>query len=111
MSIESAEEENVSVITCDLQGIVQSFSEGASRLFGWTADELVGKQTVAVFHKPEAVSELVPRLLKQASEEGLFEEVVTLVRKDGSEFKARLSVRPTYRAGKMIGYMGRTVKV
>ncbi|MFQ5838983.1 MAG: PAS domain S-box protein [Thermoplasmata archaeon] len=105
------EGEDVSVVTCDLEGIVQTFSQGASKLFGWEPEEVVGKQTVAIFHKPEAVQELVPRLLKQASEEGLFEEEVTFMRKDGAEFRARLTVRPIIRDGKMVGYMGRTVKV
>jgi PAS domain S-box-containing protein len=105
------ESQDVSIITCDLQGVVQTFSQGASKLFGWKPDEVVGKQTVAIFHKPEAVEELVPRLLRQASEEGLFEEEVVLVRKDGTEFRARLSVRPIFREGKMVGYMGRTVEV
>jgi PAS domain S-box-containing protein len=104
-------DEDVSVVTCDLEGVVQTLSQGASKLFGWKPEEVVGKQTVAIFHKPEVVQELVPRLLKQASEEGLFEEEVVLVRKDGTEFKARLSVRPIYRDGKIVGYMGRTVKV
>lgn len=101
----------VSVITCDLEGVVETFSEEASDLFGWTPEEVVGKERVAIFHQPEAVAELVPRLLKQAAEEGLFEEEVTLVRKDGSEFQARLAVRPLLRDGKIVGYMGRTVQV
>ncbi len=111
MAGEGEEGEDVSIITCDLEGIVQTFSDGAASLFGWDPDEVIGKQTVAVFHQPEAVEELVPRLLKQAAEEGLFEEEVTLVQKDGKEFVARLSVRPMYRDGEIIGYMGRTLKV
>ncbi|MCJ2519380.1 MAG: PAS domain S-box protein [Candidatus Thermoplasmatota archaeon] len=111
MSGEEEEGKDVSVITSDLEGIVQSYSEGAAKLFGWDSEEVVGKQSVAIFHQPEAVEELVPRLLKQAAEEGLFEEEVVFVKKDGTEFKARLSVRPVYREGKIVGYMGRTVVV
>ncbi len=111
MARESEEGEDVSVISCDLQGTVQSFSLGAARLFGWDPEDVIGKESVAIFHQPEAVQELVPRLLKQAAEEGLFEEEVTLVKKDGTEFRARLSVHPIYREGEMVGYMGRTVRV
>ncbi len=105
------EEEDVSVVTCDLEGTVQTFSRGAEKLFGYRAEDVVGTQSVAIFHQPEAVEELVPRLLKQAAEEGLFEEEVTLVRKNGSEFRGRLVVRPVLREGELVGYMGRTVKV
>lgn len=111
MAGEEEEGKDVSVITSDLEGIVQSYSEGAAKLFGWNPEEVVGKQSVAIFHQPEAVEELVLRLLKQAAEEGLFEEEVVFVKKDGTEFKARLSVRPVYREGKIVGYMGRTVVV
>lgn len=97
-----------SVITCDLQGTVKTFVGGADRLFGYTPDEVVNKLSVAVFHPPERVAELVPRLLKTAVDVGLFEEEVTLVKKTGVQFRARLAVRPVYREGNLVGYMGLT---
>ena len=51
---------------------------------------------------------LVPRLLREAVEKGIFEEQVTLQRKDGGRFPAILTVRPMFRDGKQIGFMGRT---
>ncbi|MCJ2531872.1 MAG: PAS domain-containing protein [Candidatus Thermoplasmatota archaeon] len=101
-------EEDISVITCDLNGLVEEYGAGAEDIFGWKAEELIGKESVAVFHQPAAVETLVPRLLKTAVEEGEFEEEVTLVRKDGSEFPAVLKVRPVYREGEHVGYMGYT---
>lgn len=103
--------EDVSVITCDLEGVVQTYSQGAQKLFGWRPEEVIGKQRVAIFHQPEAVPTLVPRLLKAAAEEGKFQEVVTLRRKDGREFKGLLTVFPMYREGRIVGYMGRTERV
>lgn len=61
-----------------------------------------------LFHEPEAVQSLVPRLLKTAAEEGKFEEEVTLVRKDGSKFRAILTVRPLKHGNEITGYMGLT---
>jgi hypothetical protein len=64
--------------------------------------------SVAAFHIPERVAELVPRLLKTAVDTGLFEEEVVLVKKSGTQFRARLAVRPMYREGNLVGYMGLT---
>src|SRR5437899_6499115 len=97
-----------SVITCDMQGIVQEYAADAGDLFGWSPAEVVGKLSVATFHLPENVPTLVPRLLKEAVENGKFEEEVTLRRKDGDVFRARLTVRPVYRDGKQVGFMGMT---
>ena len=101
-------EKATSVITCDLNGTVTKFTNGAQRLFRYGPEEVVGKLSVAVFHPPEKVAELVPRLLKTAVDTGLFEEEVTLVRKGGDQFRATLAVRPMYREGKLVGYMGIT---
>ena len=97
-----------SVITCDMQGIVQQYAADAADLFGWTQDEVIGKMSVATFHLPENVPTLVPRLLKTAVEAGKFEEEVVLRRKDGATFRAILTVRPMIEGGKPIGFMGMT---
>ena len=95
-------------IACDLKGIVTSYGVGAQQLFGWTEDEVVGKQSVVVFHEPDVVQTLVPRLLKTAAETGKFEEEVTLVRKDGTKFRGLLIVRPLKQENEISGYMGIT---
>ena len=97
-----------SVITCNMEGIVQQFAADAADLFGWSPDEVIGKMSVAAFHLPENVPTLVPRLLREAVENGKFEEQVTLVRKDGSKFLALLTVRPLKSGKEITGYMGLT---
>lgn len=97
-----------SVITCDMQGTVQEYAADAADLFGWTQDEVVGKMSVAAFHLPKNVPSLVPRLLREAVETGKFEEEVVLMRKDASTFHAILTVRPVFRDGKQVGFMGMT---
>jgi PAS domain S-box-containing protein len=103
------EERTRSGIACDMTGLITSYGKGAEKLFGWTREEVVGKQMVTIFHEPEAVQSLVPRLLKTAAESGKFEEEVTMVRKDGSRFRAVLTVRPLKRGNEITGYMGLTV--
>ena len=97
-----------SVITCNMEGIVQQYAADAADLFGWRPDEVIGKMSVAAFHVPENVPTLVPRLLREAVENGKFEEEVTLVRKDGGRFPAILTVRPMFQDGAQVGYMGKT---
>jgi len=97
-----------SVIVCDMQGTVQKYEADAEALFGWTRAEVLGKMNVGSFHVPRNVPTLVPRLLREASVDGKFEEEVTLMRKDGSTFQAILSVYPVIRDGKQVGFMGRT---
>ena len=108
MSDRGAGLESNSGIACDNTGLIISYGIGASKLFGYTADEVVGKERVTKFHLPEAVPTLVPRLLKTAAETGKFEEQVTLVRKDGSKFLAVLTVRPLRKGSEITGYMGLT---
>jgi len=91
-----------------MKGTITSYGLGAQQLFGWTEDEVVGKQSVVIFHEPDAVQTLVPRLLKTAAETGMFEEEVTLVRKDGTRFRGLLTVRPLKKGSEITGYMGIT---
>ena len=94
-----------------MNGVITSYGLGAQQLFGWTEEEVVGKQSVVIFHEPEAVQTLVPRLLKTAAETGKFEEEVTLVRKDGRKFRGLLTVRPLKKENEINGYMGTTKHV
>ncbi len=96
-----------SVITCDLQGTVTKFTNGAQRLFGYAPDEVVGKLSVGVFHTQENLA-LVPELLKTAVEKGIWEADLDLVRKGGHAFRAHLAVRPMFRDGTLVGFMGIT---
>src|SRR3989449_3099822 len=90
-----------------MQGTVQKYEADAEALFGWTRAEVLGKMNVGSFHVPGTVPPLAPRLLKEASVNGKFEEEVTLMRKDGSTFQAVLSVYPVIRDGKQSGLMRR----
>src|SRR3989442_14550887 len=97
-----------SVIVCDMQGTVSKYEADAEALFGWTRDEVLGKMNVGSFHVPRNVPTLVPRLLREASVDGKFEEEVTLMRKDCSTFQAGLSVYPVIPGGQQGGLIGRT---
>ena len=46
-----------SIISVDLQGIITVFNSGAERMLGYSASEMVGKETPAVFHLASEVEE------------------------------------------------------
>lgn len=98
--------ETASGIVADLNGNVVSYGRGAEKIFGYMEEEVIGK-SVAIFH-PERNWGMLPRLFEQAMQ-GEFNEELTLVRKDGSEFSARLVVRPVKdENGKITGLIGLT---
>ncbi len=98
-----------SVITCDLEGRIETFSEGAEKMFGYTSDEVVGKKRVSLFSPGEVVLEHVPHWLAMAVKDGAYSTSTAFVRKDGTPFAADFKVTPTFRKGVQIGYCGVTV--
>lgn len=103
----------VSVITCDMEGRIETFGPGAAKLFGYTQDEIVGRKRVSLFSPGDVVLGHVPNWLKQASTKGSFETDTVFIRKDGSAFAAHIRITPTYRTQPdgtkvQIGYCGQT---
>src|SRR5688572_527887 len=100
--------QDLSVITCDLEGRIETFGPGAQRLFGYRPDEVVGKKRVSLFSPGEIVLGHVPAWLKKAREDGAFETDTVFLRKDGTRFAAHIRITPTFHAGQHIGYCGQT---
>jgi 1,4-dihydroxy-2-naphthoate polyprenyltransferase len=98
-----------SVITCDLDGKIETFNEGAQELFGYTPDEAIGRLRVSAFSPGEVVLGHVGGWLKTAGTEGKYEGDTVFIRKDGSRFPAHIRITPTFRQGEQIGYCGVTV--
>lgn len=97
-----------SVITCDLEGRIETFNKGAAALFGYSPDEIIGKKRVSLFSPGLIVLEHVPSWLKTAREQGRFTGRSVFVRKDGTPFAADIRITPTYKHGEQIGYCGVT---
>lgn len=98
-----------SVITCDLEGRIETFSDGAERMFGYTRDEVIGKKRVSLFSPGEVVLEHVGHWLAMAVKHGAYSTRTVFLRKDGTPFSADFKVTPTFRKGVQIGYCGVTV--
>jgi 1,4-dihydroxy-2-naphthoate octaprenyltransferase len=102
----------VSVITCDMEGRIETFNDGAAHIFGYKPDEVIGKRRVSLFSPGEVVLGHVPTWLKEASTKGSFETDTVFVRKDGSRFAAHVRITPTFKggasSGTQIGFCGQT---
>lgn len=94
------------ITSLDIEGRVTSWNTGAERMFGWSADEIVG-QDFSCFFSPEAVSEGLPgRALAAVRETGRHEAEGWRLRKDGSRFWAHIVMTPLLDdAGALQGYV------
>ena len=97
-----------STITCDMEGRIETFNAGAEALFGYAADEVIGKARISRFSPGLTVLQNVPGWLATAVSTGKWEGETVFVRKDGSRFPARIRITPTKRDGVQIGYCGVT---
>jgi rsbT co-antagonist protein RsbR len=94
------------VIRLDRDGMIRSWSQGASRLKQYTLDEVIGRH-VSIFYAPEDVrAGLADRELSLALRDGRFETEGWRVRKDGSRFWANVILSPIRdEAGEPIGFV------
>ena len=93
------------IFLLDPHGQILTWNEGAQRIKGYTADEIVGKH-FSTFYLPEDLRGGKPQYaLLAAADEGRWEEESWRVRKDGSRFWASVVITALYdAAGTLVGY-------
>jgi PAS domain S-box-containing protein len=98
--IESAED---GIISKTLDGIITSWNKGAERIFGYTADEVIGKP-ITILIPPDHHNE-EPEILRKIRKGERIEHYESVrVRKDGSLINISLTISPIKDAsGKIIG--------
>ncbi|GEM_PF-5089224 len=109
-----------SIIATAADGTIELFSKGAERLLGYRADEVVGRATPALFHRPDEVAALARTLAAQGRSAHGFAALVegtaagqsqtrewTYVRRDGAEIEVSVTVTALRDgAGAATGYLG-----
>ena len=103
-----------SVIICDMEGLITNLNDGAIQMFGYDSKELVGVKRVSIFSPGEIVLQNVLGWLKNANKTGEHVTKTNFVRKDGSEFSAKIKITPNFANGKenpQTGYCGITEEI
>ncbi len=116
------ESANFTIISSTPEGIIVTFNRTAEQKLGYTAEEMIGKQTPAIIHLPEEViaraRELTAELgreiqpgfetfVAKATSGEIDEREWTYVTKDGTRFPVRLSVTALFNEhGQITGYLG-----
>jgi len=94
-----------SVIVTDLAGVVTYWNQGATRLFGWTAEEMVGRPMSHRF--PESARAETQQWIRRIAAGEEFSGEWQDFRKDGSRIWIMAHTRPLRDAtGRPIGIMG-----
>ncbi len=114
---------NYMLISVGLNGTINTFNRAAEQMTGYTAAEVVGKETPALLHDVEEISQYAREVsaeLGQTVEPGsefaffvakpragiAFEREWTIVRKDGTRFPTLLSISALRDAdGEVTGYL------
>ena len=91
------------VIGKTLDGVITSWNPAATRLYGYTAEEVIGKP-IALLAPPDHIDEL-PRILERVRRgERIEHHETTRVRKDGARIEVSLSISPILDAqGRPVG--------
>ncbi len=91
------------ILSKDLDGVITSWNQGAERLYGYTAEEIIG-QNIAIISPPEQPDE-IPRIMRKLRAGERIQHYITeRVRKDGSRLTVYLSISPvTNHNGEIVG--------
>lgn len=91
------------IISKDLNGIVTSWNKGAERIFGYSADEMIG-QPIAIIAAPDRIDEM-PRLLERVKAGERIDHYETVRQaKDGKLVNISLTVSPVRdEQGRIVG--------
>ncbi len=105
--------ENVSdaIIATDLNFAITSWNAGAERLYGWAAEEVLGKNVIT-FLKTEFRGTTLDDVLALLQKEGVVRGEVSQVRKDGTEIEVKGSTSTLADAqGRRVGYVNTGIDV
>lgn len=93
------------IFLMDEKGRIVSWNEGARRINGYTAQEIIGKYFSIFYPEEDVINGKPPHELAVASKEGKYEEEGWRIRKDGSRFWASVLITAVYNNdGSLIGF-------
>ncbi len=95
---------NDAIISGSPDGVIASFNSGAERLYGYAADEVIGRN-LAILEPPDDVGEIAQTIAECFTRRGAVHYETRHTRKDGSIFDAESIDSPIYApSGREIGF-------
>jgi PAS domain S-box-containing protein len=97
--------QDYAIFALDTTGHILSWNQGAVRLKGYTAEEIIGRH-FSIFYPPDDVARgKTTWELEVAAREGRFEDEGWRIRKDGTRFWANVVITALHDStGKLVGY-------
>jgi PAS domain S-box-containing protein len=93
------------IYTLDSKGFITTWNQGAARLKGYAADEIIGQHVARFYTSDDNKNEVWNEALGNAARNGKFETEAWRVRKDGTRFMAHVVINPVRDgAGNIIGF-------
>ena len=86
------EVEDYAILYLNREGIIENWNEGAEKIKGYTADEIIGKNFSQFYREEDRNNKLPEKLLASAAEEGKAIHEGWRVRKNGSLFWASIVI-------------------
>ena len=80
------------VISTDLDFRIQSWNQAAERIYGWRAEEVLGRVTLDFLRNPSGSQTVRDQAVTAIAEQGTWSGDVVRLRKDGSEIHLLLTV-------------------
>jgi len=96
--------EEYAIFLLDADGYVQTWNEGARRIKGYDADEIVGEHFSTFYTDDERTAGAPESNLAAAAADGSYEEEGWRVRADGSRFWASVTITALFDDGSLDGY-------
>jgi len=111
----------VGILSTDSEGVIKSFNRGAENLLGYSAEEVVDKESPLTFHLKKELHSRGKKLMNKSGEAVDDFEILTrfvrqtkfetkewvLMRKDGATFPAQLTITEIVgKDGELNGYLG-----
>jgi PAS domain S-box-containing protein len=95
------------IITVDFDGNIISFNEGAYKIYGYTPEEVIGKQTIDIFFTPEFIlNGKLQQIVNELLDNGRLLWEGEKVRKNGASFPAHALFTLTKdKSGKVVGFI------
>jgi PAS domain S-box-containing protein len=94
------------IFATDPQGIITDWMPGAEAVFGWSAEEAIGRPADMTFVPEDRATDQPEKEMATAAREGLAPNIRWHIRKDGSRVFIEGTVTPlTDEAGRLRGYL------